>query len=373
MLFGTPNGAERIAFPVRGSRRWVRRQSATARPGDCELGVRWQRSAVWGVYPEVRVVRFLTDSRIIRHVPLGRVTLAIVASLFLSGCGGGVSDPASAACPNPKTTYGQPSELSDHAEIPVTFTCEGADIAGTLYLPKEDGRHPALVWVHGAGKETRLTWGDGAFLRPFTAAGFAVFSFDKRGVGESEGECCPGDHGHFNLATADVVGAVAAVRKRPEVDAKRVGLFGASQAGWIAPRAAVDSGHVAFVVLAAPGVVTFGQEHAYEQLTGGNGSDKPFPTEAEITKTLNDKGPSGFDVVPYLKRMNAPTLWLLGGHDQEIPLTATLAILKHLKSTGKDYTIHIYPKANHGLFDVPPTDPRALPDALGWLRDHAQG
>jgi uncharacterized protein len=302
---------------------------------------------------------------------LGRALLACAAVLIASGCGGGVSDPESAACPSPPTTSGSRSELADHAELQLSFRCEGAKIAGTLYLPLAEGRHPALVWVHGAGQSTRLSWGAGAFLRPFTQAGFAVFSFDKRGVGESEGECCPGDHGHFNLATADVVGAVDAVRRRQEIDPGRIGLFGASQAGWIAPRAAVDSGHVAFVTLAAPGVVTFGQEHAYEELTGGYGSDKPFPSEAEIASRLEETGPSGFDVVPYLRRMNVPALWLLAGRDQEIPLTATLAILRNLQQVGKDYTIHVYATANHGLFDVPPTDARAMPDTLRWLRDHA--
>jgi dienelactone hydrolase len=71
--------------------------------------------------------------------------------------------------------------------------------------------------------------------------------------------------------------------------------------------------------------------------------------------------------------MNVPALWLLGGHDQEIPLTATLAILKRLKTAGKDYTILVYPHANHGLFDVPPTSPQAMPDTLSWLRVHAGG
>lgn len=300
---------------------------------------------------------------------LNSVLAVGVLLLLLAACGGTEEDPSSAACPRPSATYGQRTRLADHVEVPVSFTCEGDRIAGTLYLPKTQGPHPALVWVHGAGKDERLSWGDGAFLGPFVRNGLAVFSFDKRGAGESEGHCCPGDHGHFNLATADVVAAVATVRRHRDVDPARVGLIGASQAGWIAPRAAVDSGHVSFVVLAAPGVVTFGQEHAYEELTGGNGSDKPFPTEAEIARKLDDAGPSGFDVVPYLRRMNVPTLWLLGGRDQEIPLRATLAILRRLQSSGKAYTIRVYRGANHGLFDVPPTDPRAMPDTLDWLRE----
>jgi uncharacterized protein len=296
----------------------------------------------------------------------GPVLLAGALLALISACGGSVSDPVGARCPTPPATFGKPVVLADHAEIAIRYGCEGASISGTLFLPKGEGRDPALVWVHGAGAEMRLHWG--SFLRPFIDAGLAVASFDKRGVGESGGKCCPGDTGHFNLLTADAVGSVSAVRRAPGVDPARVGLFGASAAGWIVPRAVDDSRHVMFVVLAAPGIVTFGQEHRYEQLTGGYGSDKPFPSKEEIAKTLG--GPSGFDVVPYLRRMNAPTLWLLGGRDQEIPLDQSLAILNRLKAQGKDYTIHVYPRANHGLFNVPPSDPRALPDTLAWLRHH---
>jgi dipeptidyl aminopeptidase/acylaminoacyl peptidase len=47
--------------------------------------------------------------------------------------------------------------------------------------------------------------------------------------------------------------------------------------------------------------------------------------------------------------MDVPALWLLGGRDREIPLDQGLAILKRLQARGKDYTIHVYPKDNHGL------------------------
>jgi uncharacterized protein len=297
----------------------------------------------------------------------GQVLLAGALLALVSACGGGVSDPVSASCPGPPATFGTRVVRSDHAEIAIRYKCDGALLGGTLYLPTSARANPALVWVHGGGAEARLRWG--SFVRRFIDAGVAVASFDKRGVGESGGKCCPGDTGHFNLLTADTVGAVSAVRRAPGVDPGRVGMLGASQAGWIVPRAAVDSGHVAFVVLAAPGIVTFGQEHRYEQLTGGYGSDKPFPSKEEIAKKLG--GPSGFDVIPYLRRMDVPTLWLLAGRDHEIPLDQSLAILKRLEVRGKDYTIHVYPKANHGLFDVPPTDPRTLPDTLAWLRHHA--
>jgi uncharacterized protein len=298
---------------------------------------------------------------------MARNALAAIGLLIVvSGCGGGVSDPASARCPSPASHAGARVVLKDHIELPVTFTCVGARIRGTLFLPRSHGPYPALAWVHAAGPVQRLGWH--GITNRFVDAGYAIFSFDKRGVGQSGGECCPGDTGHFNLATADVVGAVAALRKISQIDAAHIGLFGASQAGWIAPRAAVESGHVAFVVLAAPGIVTFGQEHRYEQLTGGNGSDKPFPSESQITKALGD--PSGFDVRPYLRRLDVPILWLLAGRDKEVPLRASLAILKRLARAGKDYSVKVYPGAGHGLFDVPPTSPKAMPDTLAWLRSH---
>ena len=77
------------------------------------------------------------------------------------------------------------------------------------------------------GPEVRLRYG--AFVATLVDAGIAMFSYDKRGVGESQGSCCPGDNGHFNLLSADVAGAVAALASRADVRADRIGLMGASQ------------------------------------------------------------------------------------------------------------------------------------------------
>jgi hypothetical protein len=181
--------------------------------------------------------------------------------------GSGVDDPASARCPDPAIVTGATRSRPDHLEVDVRFTCEKAVQSGTIYLPGSSGRHPGVVWVHAAGKATRLTWG-GNILPGLVRAGVVVFSYDKRGAGASQGKCCPGDTGHFNLLTADVVGAVAVLRHRMEVDGAQVGLVGASQAGWIAPRAA-NHAHAAFVALAsapaAGGVESTGKGHHHRR------------------------------------------------------------------------------------------------------------
>jgi len=69
-------------------------------------------------------------------------------------------------------------------------------------------------------------------------------------------------------------------------------LVGTSQAGWIVPRAAVDSQQVAFVALASAAILPYDQVKASAELPGGSGSDTPFPSREEITKRLQDAGAS---------------------------------------------------------------------------------
>jgi alpha-beta hydrolase superfamily lysophospholipase len=298
------------------------------------------------------------------------VALAGIASL-VCGCGSSVDDPASAACPRPPVTIGSPRTFGDHLEVAVHFTCSGSRLAGTLYLPPSTGRHAAVVWLHGSGEEARLSYGP--LVASYVADGIAFFSYDKRGVGESEGKCCPDVYGHFNLVTADAVGAVAAVRRSPHIDPNRVGFLGASAAGWVAPRAAEASKHVAFLALASPGVLQHSIVANFEQFAGGSESTKPRPSEAEIAEKLASFDRSGFDPRPYLERLAIPALWLYGGADRNVPPVQSVAELRAIKrERNKDWTIIVYPGAGHGLFDNPPTAPAAAPTAERWIREHVQ-
>ena len=233
------------------------------------------------------------------------MALAGIASL-VCGCGSSVDDPASAACPRPPATIGAPRTSGDHLEAAVHFTCSGSRLAGTLYLPPSTGRHAAVVWLHGSGEEPRLSYGP--LVASYVGDGIAFFSYDKRGVGESEGKCCPDVYGHFNLVTADAVGAVAAVRRSPQIDPNRVGFLGASAAGWVAPRAAEASKHVAFLALASPGVLQHSIVANFEQFAGGSESTKPRPSEAAIAKKFAEwkRDASGFDPRPYRNALTLP-------------------------------------------------------------------
>jgi len=305
-------------------------------------------------------------------IAAGAVVIAtFVAAVAMSAFGPSFDDPDDARCNAPGVTFGDLATSSDHREVSVNFTCEGAVQAGTLYLPAGTGQHPAVIWVHGAGEAARLPYG-APIVSGLVDEGVAFFAFDKRGVGESQGECCPGDYGHFNLLTADVVGAIEAVRSATGIDPDRVGLIGASQAGWVAPRAAVNSHHVAFMALASAGILPYDEVKAYAELTGGDGSDTPLPSSQEIAEALQNAPRSGMDPHLFLQRMDIPTLWLLGDTDKEVPFKQSVALLDDLKREGEDFTVKPFPGAGHGLLDVPPTDPDALPTLIRWVVDVAQ-
>ena len=276
-----------------------------------------------------------------------------------------VDDPADAECAQPAITLGDRLDGGDHEEVEVHFRCEGVLLSGTVYLPESPGRHPAAVWVHGAGEAPRLSWG-GHLLPGLVEAGVVVLSYDKRGAGESEGECCPGDTGHFNLLTADAVGAVQVLRNLPQVDPARVGLVGASQAGWIAPGAAVDS-DAAFVALAAAPTIAERTSNLYERLAAGDDGDL---SPEEIADRLREEGSKGFDPQPDLSAMTMPGLWEFGTADDHTPLEESVHVLDELKQQGHDFTVLTYTGAGHGLLDNPPTDPDATPSLINWVISH---
>jgi hypothetical protein len=110
----------------------------------------------------------------------------------------------------------------------------GAD-AATLTLPPGRGPFPAVAMVHGSGPQTREEFQ--VFAAYCALLGIAVLADDKRGGGQSGG-VYPGERA--TPPTVDVLARDAQAEARflaslPQVDPRRVGLVGDSQAGWIIP------------------------------------------------------------------------------------------------------------------------------------------
>lgn len=270
------------------------------------------------------------------------LVLAAVSALTGPGC----DDPAG---PVP-LGWGEPRVFNTHREIDLGFRGDdGAVLAGTLLLPLGSGPHPAVVFHFGSNRWTRMTWAEGG-PRWWVRNGIAVFTYDKRGVGRSEGECCPWrDPDYFPLLGGDVAAAARAVAARPDIRDDRVGAWGFSQGGWIVPVAAVRAeGALAFTIIGSGPAVTLEEELLFSELTGENDCRESGLSPEEIESRLDAAGPGGFDPAPWLEAMTVPGLWIYGGLDRSVPVDRSVRNLEAIRdSLGKDFTTVVIPDLNH--------------------------
>jgi len=78
--------------------------------------------------------------------------------------------------------------------------------------------------------------------------------------------------------------------------------------------------------------------------------DKEQIIEA-MTKELSflKTTPFHYEPMPTLRSSTTPQLWVLGSDDLEAPSAETAKRIKSLIAEGKDYTLAIYPGAEHGM------------------------
>jgi hypothetical protein len=110
----------------------------------------------------------------------------------------------------------------------VSFLADGdVSIKAWLFVPDGPGPHPAITMAHGyAGTKYH---GIESFALAFAKAGFVVLLHDHRNFGESGGQP-RGDVDPWRQI-ADWRLAISYLESRPEVDPKRIGLWGTSFAG----------------------------------------------------------------------------------------------------------------------------------------------
>ena len=297
----------------------------------------------------------------------------------------------------------------DVEEIIFTNTNEKINLAGTLTLPKQKEKAPAVILIAGSGPNDRdeTIFGHKPFwvlADHLTRQGIAVLRFDKRGIGESEGE--------YFLATSkdfadDVNAAISYLKTREEIDTSNIGLIGHSEGGVIAPMVATQNSDVKFVVLMAglgvTGTDLILAQHRHEfdklQLTVERkeelndilidlysnilswseytGSDEErnqlkegltrlwenlsLEMQDETQKEIFIKETTANAISPwfkylletdpteYIQKLSIPVLAINGENDKQVEYQSNLdKIEKALKrGNNKQYTIKSYPNLNH--------------------------
>lgn len=228
-----------------------------------------------------------------------------------------------------------------------SFRSDTTSLRYTMDRPPGRGPFPVIVLVHGSGRTTRDEMLN--IVPRFTERGFAVFRYDKRGVGESGGV-----FRGVNAATSitvipelarDAAAALATACAAPDIDATRCGYFGASQAGWIIPEAVRIQGHAAFAILFSGVTVPVGVQMRFANVTSVTGTalDSAYAAIEHFT------GDAGYDPASTLAQFRAPSLWLLGLEDRLLPNRSAIGQLQALRASGLPVSAIAFPTYGHAL------------------------
>jgi dienelactone hydrolase len=295
-------------------------------------------------------------------------------------------------------------KLNDHRRTRVRIPSGSITLAATLWMPSPPGVHPTVVNI--AGPSGRGTRNQGETAPFFVSQGVGFLEYDRRGAGESTGDA-------RTVTVDDLVGdakaAIAYLRRRNDVDSRRIGLWGTSNGAWLVPVVATQT-NVSFVIVRSVPALSVGENLQYEverdlradgfsdaevkrglalrrlfteTVLRGSGWDalatavKSEQNERLLNESRTPRGvlsaiqplDSGwykqyrnlmtFDPVPSWRKVSVPVLAFVGGRDASLPAERTLKILDDaLKSGGNQrYTIKFLPNANHIMFETAADDP----------------
>lgn len=137
--------------------------------------------------------------------------------------------------------------------VPVQIPTTKGELKGQLVLPKESRELAGLVvFIHGDGPVNASYHGDYEPLwEELAKLGYASLSWNKPGV--------EGATGNWLLQTmddraAEAVEVIDWARANKEIGTEKIGLWGASQAGWVIPKIIRRDKEIAFSILVAPAI-----------------------------------------------------------------------------------------------------------------------
>jgi dienelactone hydrolase len=252
----------------------------------------------------------------------------------------------------------------------IIINSEGVNLAGTIYRPKN--AYASVVVVHGSGQETRMT----EFAELLANNGISVLTYDKRGVGKSGGVYAGPEVGTNNVDSLNInllaKDARAALKKIKHYNnGTPIGLLGFSQAGWIIPIAANNNPLVNFMVLFSCPTITSLEQLRFQFYTNGNFNFWVNHTEEDARNHIkNDSDRYQFistDPKVALRNISAPSLWLFGEKDIQIPVKLCIEQINTLKSEGKPFEYTLFSNLGH---NTPFTDDKSPVEiTINWIKE----
>ncbi|UYP45323.1 hypothetical protein NEF87_001608 [Candidatus Lokiarchaeum ossiferum] len=274
----------------------------------------------------------------------------------------------------------------------IQFKNDEISLAGKLAMPINEKRNPLIIVAHTSGSATKDSEVYQHLIDILPKNGFAVFIFDRRGSGESTGNF---ENATFLDLASDIIASIDLLKRRNNIDSNKIGIWGLSQGGWIAPLVASESEDVSFIIPISSSGVSPAEQMDYSaefELRDHGFSEKKVKLMLNIRKFVNQyfrgekdnfevlnevelvrnedwfkfayldgelpKNPSetkwfqelDFTPIPVIKKICIPVLLLYGEKDPWVPIQKSIEIWKNYGP--KDLNIQQIKGANHFMRSI---------------------
>jgi dienelactone hydrolase len=218
------------------------------------------------------------------------------------------------------STYSDMRQLLAHETPAATVT-----VKANLGFPEQiRDRYPAVIVVHGLGGYRDSH--EGYVAAELRKAGFATLTYDSFAARGTTGAALQGSAGYLMPGIADAYAALRLLSAEPRIDTDRIAVIGFSYGGEIAHLAAFETLRSALSPRPNSSAGRFAAHVAF--YPGGN-----FGVIADASAYTG-----------------APVLMLLGGKDENLPVSKIEDYLAYARAAGAPAPIEtvIYPGAYHG-------------------------
>ncbi len=237
------------------------------------------------------------------------------------------------------TAYAKP-------EVVIFTAADGLQVHGQLFRAKGAGPHPALVFVHGGPRRQMLPafspmhYYSNAYVRnqQFAALGYTVLSINYRS-GTNYGRAfreAPEIGRDGASEYRDVLAGGQWLAKQPEVDPKRIGIWGGSWGGYLTALALARNSDLFVAGADFHGVHTL--------VRPGDASLSP---EAEL-KARNLQWQSS--PIGSIDRWRSPVLIVHGDDDKNVDHDQSLLLARELTARGVPFEELSLPNERHEFF-----------------------
>ncbi|HZY44591.1 MAG TPA: alpha/beta fold hydrolase [Anaerolineae bacterium] len=254
---------------------------------------------------------------------------------------------------------------SNYKQYIASYLSEGLKIYALLTVPlgqKPDTGWPVIVFNHGfiPPQTYRTTERYVAYVAGFARSGYIVIKPDYRGHGSSEGEAT-GGYGSPDY-TIDVLNALASIKKYPDADPNRIGMWGHSMGGSLTLRAMVISQDI------KAGVIWGGVVASYADLLSKWHRPRPGETPTPASETSSqgrrwrnnliteygspEENPdfwNSISPIDYVSDVSGPIQLDHSTTDEEVPYAFSVSLNQALLAAGKTVEFYSYEGDNHNI------------------------